>query len=304
MSGLTDIVSSVSSLGNEPSRNIFFLRCPIVFFTEFQIFKIGGSILCYGKSDSINYTAIQRIVPFLFDSNVIGIQRHVLDETFVILSCYISSIRNRYCSTGLCCPVIGSRNLVSVRFQSICAGSCFGRGCEFYNLSLLGIGKGSISLQAIVQVSNQVVCSLARPYNEFNLICNTVRKLEGLSHIPMDCPICGVIRRCCAAIRFSSSPFSPDTINSTIVFKTVRVNSLHDLHLSIGQCGDAVSDLHIAKAKGRLDGFGYISKGFFQRIGICCKIGSAAACFVYKVLYLGNICRNADSIESLVVSKY
>ena len=83
-------------------------------------------------------------------------------------------------------------------------------------------------------------------------------ELESFAHIPMNGTLCFIISSCCAAICRTSRPLGLVSLISailvtfsapTIVLETVRINSLHYLHFSIGEFSNSVSDLNVTKTK-------------------------------------------------------
>ena len=265
MTSFTDVISSICSLCNETCGDILLIRSPFVGVAKSNIVKVYSSILRHSQGDSIYYTTIQSVVPLFLNSDEVRIQSHVLDRALVILCRYVCSIRNGYRITRLCCPVVGSFYLVCIRLQGICSRRSLRRCGDFHNLRLFSIGKTCICLQTIIQICYQVIRCLAGPNSELDHIGDAILQLEVFTHIPMDCAVALSICSCRAAIRFTGCPLSFISIAIAIlivlaaiaiVFEAARVDSLHDFHLSIGQCCDSVSHFNIAEAKYRFDRLG------------------------------------------------
>ena len=264
MTGLTDIVSSIRGLGNDTRRDVLLIRCPVIALIEGQIVKVDRPVLRHRQNDPIYDTAVQRIVPFFLDSNEVGIEGHVLQRSFTILSCNRGAVRNGYYFTLFCGFLICGTYLIRICFQRIGTSCRCCRRCNFNNLCFFFVFKSAICPYTVIQVSNQVVCSLAGPYGKLNNICYTIFQLESAAHIPMDSSIGAIVFRSRTAIRCTGRPFAlvGVTIAILIVFsaiaiilKAVRIDGLHNFHLCISQCSDTVCHLNVTEAKGRLDGF-------------------------------------------------
>ena len=229
----------------------------------------------------------------------------------MICGCNISGIGYCYNITGFCRLVISGIYFIRIGLQRIGAGSRRCRLCHNHHLCLFSVSKRLIILNAIVQIRNKVIGILAGPYDEFHHISDVVFQLEAFTHVPMHSTIRLGICGSSTAICLTGGPLLLVGIAIAvlvvctavpIVLETAGIYRLHHFHLGICQRSDTVSDLHITKAEGRLDGFRDRLEGVLH----CCVVGSnkrmirSHATLGSQVTNLRNVIGNADGIKVFV----
>ena len=259
------------------------------------IFTGVGYAVLQNESDRINtvLAAGQVILPHLLDGEGHGGQVEIRNVAVNRIDGDRLGIGDRHHLAGLGGLLIRGIDFIGVSYQSVLLGIGIG---DLHNLSTLllgqrriGLGRGDgfddvavfIEDPAVVDGGNQVQSLLAGPDAEGDHVGHVVFHLEVRAHVPLDSAGILVIGRLAA---FLSSHLLQGPLGLVfvvgavlvalsavaVVGEALGVHLVQDLHVHIGQVGNAVVEAHVAEAQGSGDGAGDILKGLIQRICICC----------------------------------